>query len=226
MADAQSHHSPCPYHQHDSGPIQSGNYSQTELGFETDWSSAAFFFQVCALSNDGELFLKGLKCESLQGDSALPHLFSKLNVNTSDEAEGVRINNSSSDLPSSLDVDFSAIPDLVQAFVMTCAALGVELTLRGLHNLHLKETDRIEALKYNLAQMGAELYVENEVGQLSFKGVKEPVNFKSFGDHRMAMSLAPLSLKFDRIEIDQIDVVSKSFPAFWKEMKKLGFEVG
>ena len=204
---------------------EAGKYTDKEIEIEKDWSSASFLYQLCALSKNSELKIHGLKPDSLQGDRKCVELFALLGVSSTFTDDGVIIRKHQSfNFDMDLSVDFTDIPDLVQPFVMTCMALNVRLNFSGLHNLHLKESNRLEALKYNIESLG---------GSFSFNGSEAELipsatislnrDLKVFNDHRMAMSLLPISIRCSSLIIPEIESVGKSFPGFWNVMLKLGF---
>jgi 3-phosphoshikimate 1-carboxyvinyltransferase len=115
-------------------------------------------------------------------------------------------------------------PDIAQTIAVTCFGLGFECHLAGLHTLKIKETDRLEALKTELIKLGAEVIITNEsLTILSSKKINENISIATYQDHRMAMAFAPLALKVP-IFIQNAEVVSKSYPSFWEDLKKVGFE--
>ena len=205
--------------------ISQGSYKKPvdSIDVEKDWSSASYFYSVVALSNDGEIFFEGLRKESLQGDRVCSDLFSALGVETIFETGGCRIRKSGIAAPN-FQADFIECPDIAQTVAVCCAGLGIPAQLRGIQTLYVKETDRVSALCGELRKLGCGvrsdgncLYIEprQQEAQTRF-------NFKTYGDHRMAMSLAPLAMKLGVVEIESPRVVEKSFPGFWREMGKIG----
>jgi len=99
--------------------------------------------------------------------------------------------------------------------------------MKGLESLKIKETDRIRAMQNELAKIGAELIESGEGWELLPISIEEelhPVNIMTYDDHRMAMAFAPLCFYTD-VTIDQPDVVQKSYPNFWKDLKKIGAQI-
>ena len=115
--------------------------------------------------------------------------------------------------------DFSSIPDMVQTFAVTLAGLGLNGKFKGISHLIYKETNRIEALKVELKKLNYEL---NLIDEDSFELVKsgelpQQVFVNTYKDHRMAMAFAPLVAVIDEVEIENPEVVVKSYPGFWNE---------
>ncbi len=124
-----------------------------------------------------------------------------------------------------LNLDLNNTPDIAQTIVVTCLGLGIGCHLTGLHTLKIKETDRLEALKTELSKLGASISVTDESLTLAPSNKINPnQTIATYNDHRMAMAFAPLALKTN-INIENAEVVSKSYPDFWNDLKKLGFEI-
>jgi 3-phosphoshikimate 1-carboxyvinyltransferase len=201
---------------------------------ESDWSSASYFYSIIALSEVGsQITLSSYKQSSLQGDSALVEIYKKLGVETQfDENKmtlvkqlNFKLYPSVSEQAQTLNLDLNNTPDIAQTIVVTCLGLGIGCHLTGLHTLKIKETDRLEALKTELSKLGASISVTNESLTLAPSNKLNPnQNIVTYNDHRMAMAFAPLALKTN-INIENAEVVSKSYPDFWNDLIKLGFEI-
>jgi 3-phosphoshikimate 1-carboxyvinyltransferase len=207
--------------------VEAGKFKTMPYTVEGDWSSASYIYECLALSEGGKIKLNGLKKNSFQGDIKQIEVWDKLGVKTSFSKKGMFIEKSDISIKN-LKHDFTNMPDLAQSFAVACCALSIPFTFTGLASLKIKETDRIEALKIELAKLGYTLEYDKE-GILSWDGIQKessaPISIDTYGDHRMAMSFAPLALTFDNIEINNPELVSKSYPAFWDDMKTLGLEI-
>lgn len=200
-------------------------YRSVPFTVESDWSAASYWYQIAALSPAAEIELTGLFRNSYQGDSRGAQLFAKLGVETQYTDRGVRLIKKGA-LPTRLDEDLVNIPDLAQTFVVTCALLDIPFRFTGLQTLKIKETDRIAALKAELAKLGYVLRDENDSIQVwdgeRCKPQETPV-IKTYEDHRMAMAFAPAAIRYPHMQIAEPQVVSKSYPAYWEDLKKAGF---
>ena len=216
-------------------------YKEREYLIENDWSASSYWYEMMALNANPESIIKleGLMDGSKQGDSVVKYIFSLLGVKT--EFASVTENNKSTctnktscitlkahpcTLPR-LDYDFTGSPDLAQTFVVCCCFMNVKFKFTGLASLKIKETDRIEALKKELKKVGYVIHDEND-NTLIWDGetctpTYEPID--TYEDHRMAMAFAPIALKLPYIEINHPEVVSKSYPHFWEDLKSVGFEI-
>lgn len=205
-------------------PYQPCNYL-----IENDWSSASYWYEMMALTDDpdAELQLPGLTDGSKQGDSAARYIFSILGVKTMFAKDGSVVLRKNNRVAPRLDYDFVNSPDLVQTVVTTCVAKDIPFHFHGLQTLKIKETDRIEALRNELRKLGFVIRVEENY-DLVWDGTRcEPTGepIETYEDHRMAMSFAPLAIICPGLSICHPQVVTKSYPRFWEEMKKVGVEI-
>jgi len=195
---------------------------------EPDWSAAAFWYQVVAFSPNARIVLKGLLAESVQGDSVLPAIYENLGVKSVFTENGLLLTKSGEPALTVFNYDFTECPDLAQAVIVTCAAVGIKGHFTGLKTLRVKETDRIAALQNELNKLGYGVEVVDD--QIFLKGTlsknksdQSSVIVKCYDDHRMAMSFATLALLRNDIILDEPEVVKKSYPGFWKDMEMAGF---
>lgn len=202
------------------------NLKPKTLTVESDWSSASYFFSILALSEAGsQITLSSYKQNSLQGDAALVEIYKKLGVETHFDEDKITLVKQPNFNPKTLNFDLNNTPDIAQTIVVTCLGLGIGCHLTGLHTLKIKETDRLEALKTELSKLGASISVTDESLTLApSTNIISNQTIATYNDHRMAMAFAPLALKTN-INIENAEVVSKSYPDFWNDLKKLGFEI-
>ncbi len=211
--------------------------SASQLTVESDWSSASYWYSIIALSEVGtQITLSSYKKNSLQGDSALVDIYKDFGVETTFNDDNSitiskeRIHNSQLTTHNS---QLNNSPDIAQTIVVTCFGLGIGCDLSGLHTLKIKETDRLEALKTELTKLGAHILVTNDSLHLKPHDLYKSENshplegcpkggVATYQDHRMAMAFAPLALKVPLV-INEAEVVSKSYPDFWGDLKQFGF---
>jgi len=191
---------------------------------ESDWSSASYFFSLAALSNEATISLTSYKQNSLQGDSALVEIYAKMGVKTRFEENKMILVKQTNFKLETLNLDLNNTPDIAQTIVVTCLGLGIGCHLTGLHTLKIKETDRLEALRIEMTKLGANISVTNDSLTLEpATKINSNVKIATYNDHRMAMAFAPLALKVPII-IENAEVVSKSYPDFWVDLSRLGFQ--
>ena len=192
---------------------------------ESDWSSASYFFSIVALAKKAKISLTSFKKSSLQGDVVLLDIYEKLGVSSRFEEDTLHLKKENKSLPNSIQLDLTKTPDIAQTIAVSCYGLGVGCDLVGLHTLKIKETDRLEALQVELTKLGATIKVTNESLHLSpDTNFIENCSISTYNDHRMAMAFAPLALKIP-LKIEDSSVVSKSYPDFWNDLRKLNFEI-
>ena len=191
---------------------------------ESDWSSASYFFSLAALSNEASIVLSSYKETSLQGDSALVQLYAEMGVESKFENDQLTLTKKLNFSPKDVTFDLNNTPDIAQTIVVTCLGLGIGCHLTGLHTLKIKETDRLEALRIELTKLGANISVTNDsLTLVATKEINPNVKIATYNDHRMAMAFAPLALRVPII-IENAEVVSKSYPDFWVDLARLGFQ--
>jgi 3-phosphoshikimate 1-carboxyvinyltransferase len=196
-----------------------------EMTVESDWSSASYFFSLAALANEATISLSSYKETSLQGDSALVEIYSKMGVETRFEENKIILVKQPNFKLETLNLDLNNTPDIAQTIVVTCLGLGIGCHLTGLHTLKIKETDRLEALRIELTKLGANISVTNDsLTLVASTAINSNVKIATYNDHRMAMAFAPLAIKVPII-IENAEVVSKSYPDFWEDLKKLNFQI-
>lgn len=193
---------------------------------ESDWSSASYFYSIVALSKVGtQIVLSSFKENSLQGDAILATIYQQMGVETHFEKEKITLIKNSKPINQNIKIDLNNAPDIAQTIAVTAFGLGIGCQLTGLHTLKIKETDRLEALKKELSKLGAAISVTNESLRIEpSKSINSNQNIATYNDHRMAMAFAPLALKTN-INIENAEVVSKSYPDFWNDLIILGFEI-
>ena len=193
---------------------------------EKDWSSFYYWYAMAVISNEAELFFPGLVINGLQSESQWLTALSHPLISIDQKADGLLLKRDVGPIGFQLEeLNFSNHPDLAPCLLMLFAVLGQSCKISGLESLNLKESKRTEVLQSYLRQLGGDLI--SQTNSWLLKPITMPQGqqkFSSYKDHRMAMSLAPLSL-LCTIELDQADVVSKSYPSFWSDMNDLGFEI-
>lgn len=204
--------------------IASQEFAETSIHVEPDWSAASYWYAVAVLADEAELFLPGLTQYSLQGDSVITEIMANFGITSQFKDGGVYLQKEVKPVVRKI-FDMKECPDLAQTVIVVCAALGHEATFTGLETLKIKETDRVKALQNELAKIGVKLIEKGQVYKLdcSEKFIPESIFINTYDDHRMAMAFAPLALVVPKIEFEDADVVEKSYPAFWKDLEKVGF---
>ncbi len=215
--------------------VRKGAYNKQKYVVESDWSASSYWYEILALSDEAtSVFLPNLMPESLQGDAAVADIFEQLGITTDfllDAHDNCCARLSKTDeIAASFQYDFTEQPDLAQTFAVTCCMMNIPFHLKGLSTLRIKETDRLEALKTELAKLGFDIQVLND-SELLWDGKRRiltdeqlaSIAIDTYDDHRMAMAFAPIALKNGTLTINHPEVVTKSYPHFWNDLQTAGF---
>ena len=192
---------------------------------ESDWSSASYFYSIVALALRSEITLNSYFEESKQGDAALAEIYEKFGVKTTHSNGKITLSKIAGfKLPNCIVLNLKNTPDLAQTIAVTCFGFNIDCKLSGLHTLKIKETDRLAALKIEIEKLGGKVKITDRSLELANSGkINKNISIDTYNDHRMAMAFAPLGLKVP-ININNAEVVSKSYPSFWDDLRKIGFD--
>ena len=221
----------------DSIAVEPGGYQDTPFLVESDWSAASYWYEIAAvllmkhremgIEEDVKVELRGLFENSCQGDSRGAELFARLGVRTEYTPQGVVLSCGDSSV-SRLEADLVDIPDLAQTFVVTCCLMGIPFRFTGLQSLKIKETDRLHALVTELRKLGYVVRSEQD-STLCWEGERcapdDRPCIDTYEDHRMAMAFAPACFLFPGLCVNHPEVVTKSYPGYWNDLRMAGFSV-
>ena len=205
--------------------IKQGNYKIEEETFEADWSSASFFYAFVAIEKQKKIFIPQLKANSLQGDRIIKDIFQKsFSVATTFNQDGAIIEYCADLEKQPQEIDFTTCPDLFLPILIADVCTDSHICYKGLQTLNLKESQRLDKSIEQLQQFGIKSIENNEVltidkTQICFDNT--PKQIKTYQDHRMAMAFSLLAIKNKAINIENPQCVSKSFPNFWQELRKI-----
>lgn len=211
--------------------IEKQDYKARDFHVEADWSSASYLYSLVALNRDSKLEVHGLSSDSMQGDSAIQDMSKNIGV-ISEFKNGVLMLTHNPNSTEIFEYNFEKQPDLAQTIACICAAKNIKTLFSGLKTLKIKETDRIQALKNELSkveiyltQMPSRFTKSEEEFYMQEGDYKDPeIAFETYKDHRMALAFSCFGCKSD-IEIENPEVVKKSYVDYWKDLAELGFEL-
>lgn len=189
---------------------------------ESDWSSASYFYSFAALGRK-TIHLKSFYKESTQGDSAIAKIYEDFfGIKTifSDADHTITLKpDSGFILPEKIVLDMNNCPDIAQTLCVTAATLKIPFEISGLGTLRVKETDRLLALHNELKKLGTETeFTDLSIKSICFNEPEDNISIKTYQDHRMAMAFAPFCL-IHELEIEDEEVVEKSYPKFWEDLQ-------
>lgn len=213
--------------------ISEQRYRARPFSVEADWSGASYWYEMAVLADEVDLELIGLHTQSLQGDAILAQWFEPLGIETTATEKGSRLTKTDQPMPGFLQLNFIENPDVAQTFAVLCVMKHIPFHFTGLETLKIKETNRIAALQDELAKFGARL-TEPAHGELKWDGTfplekQLLAEIETYHDHRMALAFAPACQTVGPIAILDPMVITKSYPGYWEDLKKVGFvfeEVG
>lgn len=190
---------------------------------ESDWSSASYFYSIVAIGRK-TVSLETFKKNSLQGDSVGATIFKQFfGVETmfTDEGKIILKPICKFKAPERIELDMNNCPDIAQTVCVTATALKIPFSITGLGTLKVKETDRLLALKTELAKLGCKTAItDDSIESTEFGEPDLHISIKTYNDHRMAMSFAPYCL-IRGINIENPEVVEKSYISFWSDLSKI-----
>tara|TARA_Y100001978_G_scaffold120150_1_gene107043 strand:+ start:1548 stop:2783 length:1236 start_codon:yes stop_codon:yes gene_type:complete len=203
--------------------VESQKYIAKDLKVESDWSALAFILQIISIAKSAKVSISGLSKNSWQGDSYVLSLFKNFGIQYEFKNEKLFLSNNKDLLSGNFNVNLIDTPDLAQAYCCSLSALSKSAKIKGLNNLKYKESHRLKALHIEFNKIGQISRYYEDTMELEASILHTPTeSFNSHNDHRMAMCLAPFALLFD-IKIKNIEVVNKSYPSYWNDLKKMGF---
>ncbi|HMZ33937.1 MAG TPA: 3-phosphoshikimate 1-carboxyvinyltransferase [Chitinophagales bacterium] len=210
--------------------VESSQYEPKPFYIEGDWSAASYYYSIAILAKEAAITLKGLTAQQIQGDAVIADIATKFGVQTTYNNKAVTLTKTAQVQPAHFQYDFLECPDLAQTVVSFCAALQTAVNCNGLQTLRIKETDRIAALDIELQKLGLASLVEIDsnawkLNILDQSQIHINLPIHTYEDHRMAMAFAPLVIKTNEILIEEPNVVTKSYPLFWKDLAALGFTI-
>lgn len=210
--------------------VESSQYEPKPFYIEGDWSAASYYYSIAILAKEATITLKGLTAQQIQGDAVIADIATKFGVQTTYNNKAVTLTKTAQVQPAHFQYDFLECPDLAQTVVSFCAALQTAMNCNGLQTLRIKETDRIAALDIELQKLGLASLVEIDsnawkLNILDQSQININLPIHTYEDHRMAMAFAPLVIKTNEILIEEPNVVTKSYPLFWKDLATLGFTI-
>lgn len=206
------------------------NHQPTTITIESDWSSASYFYSIVALSEVGkQIKLSHFKKDSLQGDRVVADIYRMFGVETTFNDDSITLTKTNyhtiSNSSQPITLHLNDTPDLAQTIAVTCLGLGLSCSLTGLHTLKIKETNRLQALQNELTKLGATVTItDDSLSLLPAEKIQSAVTIQTYNDHRMALAFAPLALKVPLV-IANAEVVAKSYPDFWNDLKSIGFRL-
>ncbi|WP_424246002.1 3-phosphoshikimate 1-carboxyvinyltransferase [Elusimicrobium posterum] len=198
-----------------------GGYKPAKYSVECDVSGASYFWAIGALN--GKVRVNGVNVKSAQGDIKFADILAKMGAKVTKNIKGSYIEVARAKELKAVNVNMELMPDTAQTLAVLAAFAKGKTKITGLSTLRVKETDRLEALKNELAKMGVKTKTGKDFIEIYGGGAVSNAVIKTYKDHRMAMSFAVASARVAGMQIEEPEVVKKSFPDFWQKLKQMGF---
>ena len=203
-------------------------YTKSIDFIESDWTSASYLFLAFLFSKFQKIKIKFLHQASIQGDSVIIDFFSLFGVLSTFHNDTLLLEKKPGHpKPHRIEWNFSNSPDLFPTILVACFGLGVELLAHGVSTLIYKESNRIVSMKNELLKFNNSFLEIKTQDCVSLKPSNKIIDSKSisidtYNDHRIALSLSPLSLLGFNLEIKNPNVINKSYPNFFNDLTKFG----
>ncbi len=191
-------------------------YSARSFRIEPDASSASYFAAAAAITG-GQVRIRGCPDRSLQGDFGFLDILRTMGAKITWVNETITVRGG---VLRGVDVDMNGLPDCVPTLAVTAAFAEGPTTIRRVGHLKYKESDRLQAIASELEKIGASVRIGEETLQIT-PGASRGGLVETYRDHRIAMSFAVAGLRVPGIQIADPGCVTKSFPGFWEEFRKL-----
>ncbi len=208
--------------------IGAQKYDPVDVVVEADWSAASYWYEMAAISEDPDIIIRGLSSRSLQGDAVLAEICTDFGISTEYLDNGIRLSGKAGTI-TKFNHDFTDHPDLVQTFAVLCGLRSIPFHFTGTETLRVKETDRILALVKELSKFGIRIHSADDGSSMGYHGESTMdsgrIRIDTYQDHRMAMAFAPAAISGYELIIVDPDLVSKSYPGYWEDLKKVGFNI-
>jgi len=203
--------------------IPRGGYAPTNYAIEPDASNATYFLAAAAIHPGSQVTIDGLGSQSLQGDAHFADVLRSMGAAVEFGPDFVAI--TGPDKLEGIEVDLSAMPDTAQTLAVTALFAEGPTTIRGLHTLRVKETDRVAALASELTKLGADVSVSGD--DLTIhppeNGRLRVAQIDTYDDHRMAMSFALAGTRSAGVTIKDAQCVNKTYPEFFSDLQRLQY---
>ena len=210
--------------------VPAGDYLSSALDIEADWSAASFWMALQALLPASHITLRGLQPDSWQGDARMLTFMQQMGLDAHWQGDG-RLDLDMSRTACcccSTFADLNGTPDLAPTLIAALCLLGRPFRLTGLRTLRHKESDRREALRTELMKIGYVIQIEgDDAVTWHFENCPSSAvpAIDTHGDHRIAMAMALAVTRHQGLIIREVDVVSKSYPSFWRHLRAAGFTI-
>ncbi|HEY1923465.1 MAG TPA: 3-phosphoshikimate 1-carboxyvinyltransferase [Tepidisphaeraceae bacterium] len=198
--------------------IPRGQYAGQRYQIEPDASGATYFQALAAIHPGSKITIQGLGKHSLQGDIGFAEILQRMGAKVTLTSDSIEI--TGSDSLRGIDADMSTMPDAAMTLAVVALYADGRTTIRGLHTLRVKETDRLAALQTELTKLGASVKIEADALAIDSPIKIHPAEIATYDDHRMAMSFAIAGTRSPGITIQNMECVNKTYPDYFSDLRR------
>jgi 3-phosphoshikimate 1-carboxyvinyltransferase len=184
---------------------------------EGDYSSASYWFAAAAATG-GQVTVRGLASRSAQGDARFLDILASMGCRIEVTDDAITVNG-----PHKLGggtFDCNATPDIVPTLAAIAPLASGPVEIVNIANLRVKESDRIATVATELRRLGVDVEERSDSMRIMPGWNDEPAVIETYNDHRIAMAFAIAGLARGNVTIAKEQVVSKSYPRFWKTLEE------
>ncbi len=201
--------------------VPPGDYKSSGYTIEPDASNASYFLALAAIHKGSRVTIKGLGKDSLQGDVCFADVLRQMGATLTLGRDFIAIQGP--EQLQGIDVDLESMPDTAQTLAVAALFAQGHTTIRGLHTLRVKETDRLAALQNELTKLGADVEIDGDDSIHIHPPERNKLNvaaINTYDDHRMAMSFALAGTRSAGVRIKDPACVNKTYPGYFDDIAK------
>ncbi|MGN6186488.1 MAG: 3-phosphoshikimate 1-carboxyvinyltransferase [Thermoanaerobaculia bacterium] len=198
--------------------VRAGRLEKAEYRVEGDYSSASYWFAAAAATK-GRMRVRGLAIPTAQGDSGFLDILKAMGCEVEVTPEEIIVTG-----PQQLRggvFDCNSTPDVVPTLAAIAPLADSPVEIVNVANLRVKESDRLATVTSELRRLGVNVEERPDSLLIHPGWSDEPAVIETHNDHRIAMAFAIAGLARGNVTIGKEQVVSKSYPGFWKALEKL-----
>jgi 3-phosphoshikimate 1-carboxyvinyltransferase len=194
--------------------VRAAKLRRDEYRVEGDYSSASYWFAAAAATR-GKVTVRGLAHPSAQGDAAFLDILKSMGCEVIFDNDAITV------IGNQLHggrFDCNSSPDIVPTLAAIAPLASSPVEIVNVANLRVKESDRLATITSELRRLGASVEERPDSLLIQPGWSEEPAVIETHNDHRIAMAFAIAGLARGNVTIGKDQVVSKSYPRFWRTL--------
>jgi len=199
--------------------VSAAKLAREEYRVEGDYSSASYWFAAAAATN-GTMRVSGLAQHSAQGDARFLDILTRMGCTVTWTDDGTVTIQGPEQLRGGT-FDCNSTPDVVPTLAAIAPLAGSAVDIVNVANLRVKESDRLATVSSELRKLGVRVEEREDSLHIEPGWSTDPATIETHNDHRIAMAFAVAGLARGNLTIANEQVVSKSYPRFWKTLDEV-----